>query len=171
MNARNSASMAGRVAVALAVVFSLGLSSVAMAAGATISGKVVDEQGAVVAGVRVAVMPMPNRDVQPPAPPQNAEPKAAQDSDKGRGNGPGGPGGRQRPQPVAQGETDADGKFSLAEVPAGKYMLVAGGRDAPGVARQPIEVTEGQELSIDLTLKPRPQRQPGGGGGQPPAGN
>lgn len=145
--------------LAAAVSLALGVSA-AVVGGATVSGKVVDEQGAVVANVRVAVMPMPNRDAAP-------APKAAQDQkpDKKPGKKPdapgGGPGDRPRPQPIAETETDADGKFSMTGIPAGTYMVVAGGRGV-GVGRQRVELAEGQTLEVELKLMPRPPRQPGG---------
>jgi hypothetical protein len=156
--------------LAAAVSLALGVSA-AVVGGATVSGKVVDEQGAVVANVRVAVMPMPNRDAAP-------APKAAQDQpdnkpEKKPGDKPGkgpkkdpgapgaGPGDRPRPQPIAETETDADGKFSMTGIPAGTYMVVAGGRGV-GMGRQRVELAEGQTLEVELKLMPRPPRQPGG---------
>lgn len=162
------------LAMAAAMSMAIGLSA-AVLAGASVSGKVTDEHGAVVANVRVAVMPVPNRDAPPAPAPKLAPgvaPQAAQDKKPERRPGAPGapgaaPGGRQRPQPVAETETDADGKFTMTGIAAGNYVVVAGGREV-GMARQRVELADGQTLEVELKLVPRPPRQPGG---QPAPGN
>jgi hypothetical protein len=59
-----------------------------------------------------------------------------------------------RPAPVASTTTDKDGKFELADVPAGKYVVMARVKDV-GAARQEIEVKSGEPVKVDLQLKER----------------
>jgi hypothetical protein len=63
---------------------------------------------------------------------------------------------KKRPKPVAQGKTDADGKFTIENVPVGSYMVVAGG-GGKGMARQAVEVKEGETASVELQLAPNPK--------------
>jgi hypothetical protein len=139
--------------VALAVTLALGISTAARAEDAkpaatgTVSGKVVDADGKGVKGVQVmAVKPMERG---------------------GGGNAAGGGGGnrqnRQRPEPLAKGETGDDGTYKLENVPAGKVMVVARLEDQGGRSQNPVDVTAGQDTKVgDITLAKRPQ---GGGRG------
>jgi hypothetical protein len=62
--------------------------------------------------------------------------------------------GPDRPKPVAQVVTAADGTFSL-DVPPGKYVVMAGGRKI-GFAHERIEVASGQVQKVELDLILRP---------------
>jgi hypothetical protein len=71
------------------------------------------------------------------------------------GGGGGGGGGRWGNwETVAETQSDAEGKFELADVPVGNYLLFAGGRGI-GMARQEIEIKAGETLQVELTLRPR----------------
>jgi hypothetical protein len=124
----------------------------------TVAGIVKDADGAAVADARVRLFK------PPPASQPAAGASMVQDP------GQGGPGGgnwqRNRGELVAETTTDADGKFTLADVPVGTYMLRAGGREV-GMARQEVEVKAGETLTVELTLR-QWQGGGGGGGGAPP---
>lgn len=68
------------------------------------------------------------------------------------------PGGEKakpdRPEPLATKATDADGKFEMADVPAGKYVVMAAGR-GHGSARETIEVKAGESAAVTLKLQRR----------------
>jgi hypothetical protein len=65
---------------------------------------------------------------------------------------------RGRMKPVAEGTTDEQGKFSIENVPVGKFLVVAGGQ-GQGRAAQPVEVKEGETVTVALQLKPQPPKQ------------
>jgi hypothetical protein len=67
-----------------------------------------------------------------------------------------------RPKPVATATTDADGKFTMADVPAGEYMVIAGIR-GQGMARHAVTIKAGETASVELKLKPRGGAAGGGG--------
>jgi hypothetical protein len=87
--------------------------------------------------------------------------------DPGQGRGPG---QRQMPTPVAETKTNAEGKFSFDNVPAGDYMIMAGDFQTGMMGRQTAKVTEGGtvEITVELREMRRPDRggQDGGQGGQ-----
>src|SRR5204863_5590270 len=53
--------------------------------------------------------------------------------------------------PVATGTTDNDGKFSIADVPVGKYVVMAGMKGV-GTARENVEVKKGETAEVNLKL-------------------
>ncbi len=117
----------------------------------TVSGMVIDANGKAVASANVAIVDasqMPGRPKKDKKAADGAEGKPKGDKPKG-----------DRPEPVAKGKTDAEGKFSLTDVPAGEYMLVARAKEA-GNARQKITVTAGQDTHVELTLQVRGAKKP-----------
>jgi hypothetical protein len=59
----------------------------------------------------------------------------------------------KRREVIAQATTDATGRFTLSDVPAGTYRVVAGKRDE-GVGAARINVSAGQTAQVNLTVKP-----------------
>jgi hypothetical protein len=83
---------------------------------------------------------------------------------------PAAPGGRERPTPVAEGASDKDGKFSIANVPAGEYMVMAI-LQGSGMARGRVTVKDGETATVELKLAERqPGQARGGAGGRRPGG-
>jgi hypothetical protein len=60
--------------------------------------------------------------------------------------------------PVATGTTDKDGKFSIADVPVGKYTVVANSKGL-GVAHEDVEVKKGETAEVSLKLAPRVKKE------------
>jgi hypothetical protein len=58
----------------------------------------------------------------------------------------------ERQAPVAEGTTGDDGSFSIANVPAGDYVVQAGGKGV-GNAREKVSVKAGETANVTLTLK------------------
>ena len=76
-----------------------------------------------------------------------------------------------RPKAVATTSTDKDGKFTIADVPVGKYVVMTMVRGV-GAARAEVEVTAGSEAKVELKLQERPakgERKPGKKGDAPAA--
>jgi len=88
--------------------------------------------------------------------PKPAEPAPA----PGRGN-------RQRPEPIAKATTDADGKFTIKDVPVGDYAVMV--RTDKGMARERVTVKADEATTVSLKLQDRPAR--GGGGAGAAGGN
>jgi hypothetical protein len=136
----------------------------------TVSGTVVDKDGKAVANAEVGVY-------------KPRERRQGQGGGGGAGGGtdqkltqpaPGGGEGqgqqrRQRPEPIAKGTTDADGKFTISNVPVGEYQVVCMVREQNLVGRERVTVEAGKTASVSLKLQVR-ERQ-GGGGGQGQHGN
>lgn len=61
-------------------------------------------------------------------------------------------GGRKMPAAVAEATTDAEGKFTMTDVPAGDYVILAMIRGA-GRAHEKVKVEDGKTASVTLTLK------------------
>jgi protocatechuate 3,4-dioxygenase beta subunit len=57
----------------------------------------------------------------------------------------------QRPVPVASATTDDDGKFTLKDVPAGNYVVLANLRGT-GNAREKVTVKAGETAEVTLKL-------------------
>jgi uncharacterized GH25 family protein len=92
-----------------------------------VSGQVVDKDGKPVADAKVRILP------------------ASEKKHKGEAK-------TDRPAPVAEGTTDADGKFTLDNVPAGDYMVQANVK-GKGMAREKVEVKAGETADAGkLTL-------------------
>ena len=122
----------GRIVLGFAVAFALSLASHANAADTgKVTGKVLDKDGKGVAGAQVALR----------TPPEKNAPAAAQEEGKKKGQ-----------KPVAKTTTESDGTFTLADVPAGDYLLVANVK-GQGMAREKVTVKAGETVDVKLTLK------------------
>src|SRR5215207_9618815 len=121
----------------------------------TVSGTVLDKEGNPAAGVTVRLM-------HPSEPGQRrggakAEQKSAaaataapaEEGKPGKGDKGDKPAKGDRPKPVATTSTDKDGKFSMADVPVGKYVVMAMVRGAGG-ARADVEVAAGADAKVEL---------------------
>ena len=122
----------------------------------TISGTVTDKDGNPAPAVNVRVFHPFERGQRGTgggkAQQQNAAPAQDEKQDKpAKGDKP-----RKgdRPKPVATTSTDKDGHFQIADLPAGKYVVMAMVRGA-GSARQEVEVTAGGDAKVQLKLKER----------------
>jgi hypothetical protein len=132
----------------------------------SISGTVLDKDGKAVAGVQIGVMKpqqrqggnRPNRGANNGAVNQATEdPKPAPAPDAGR---------RQRPEPLFKATTDADGKFTIKDVPAGDYVVAA--RVEGKAARERVTVKADETATVSLKLQDRQPRAGGGAGGNRP---
>jgi hypothetical protein len=131
----------------------------------TISGTLVDKEGKAVAGAEIGIFKpqprqpgaggnRPNRGA--PANQANVEdPKPAEQPAPGRQN-------RQRPEALFKSTTDAEGKFTIKDVPVGDY--VAQVRTDKGMARERVTVAADSTVSVKLALADRPARGAGAGG-------
>lgn len=139
-----------------------------------VSGVVTKEDGKPAAGAMVRVMPPPPRGEGKPGGPERPDgpgPGAKPDGDrppreqaaeegkgekgpKDRPDGPGAGGPRRNIKPIAEGKTDEEGKFEL-DVPAGRFLVIAGVR-GQGIARERVEVKDGETVTVNLQLKPPP---------------
>ena len=139
----------------------------------TITGTVLDKDGKAVSGAEVGVFkPMarggaggpggggnrPNRGGGNGAANQAAEdPKPAPPADGGRGN-------RQRPEALFKATTDADGKFTIKDVPVGEYA-VRTRVEGKGIAFERVTVKPDDSVTVSLKLQDRPNRGGGAGAG------
>ena len=131
-------SSAGRLVLGLAVVMAMAFASAARAADTgTVEGKVLGKDGAGVSGAKVHLMKA--SDVQGGK--KEKAPAAAA------------PAG-EKPKPVAEAESGADGAFSMKDGPAGEYV-VATNVKGQGAARAKVEVKAGETAKVELTLKER----------------
>ena len=123
----------------IALMFVAAIATVARAeeGKCTVSGVVKDADGKPAAGVNVRIMHAMDKGERKAA-------KQAEDKTKEKGD---------KAAPVASAVTDNDGKFSLSDIPAGKYMLGAKMKKG-GMAKQEIEVKSGEETKVELTLGP-----------------
>ena len=123
----------------------------------SVSGTVLDKDGNAAPGVQVRLMHPFARGGRKADGAANAEPKNA-DPVAGEKPGKGAKGGKSdRPKPVATTSTDKDGKFTLADVPVGKYVVMAMVKGVGG-ARSEVEVTAGSEAKVELKLQDRPAK-------------
>ena len=133
----------------------------------TISGTVVDKEGKPVSGAMVGVMKpqqgRPNRGGGANGGNNGAVNQATEDPKPAPAQPEPGRGNRQRPEPLFKATTDADGKFSIKDVPAGEYV-VAARVEGKGMARERVTVKGDDTASVSLKLADRPAR--GGGAGQ-----
>ena len=131
----------------------LTLAGVAMAADSPssdkgkISGTVVDHDGKPVAGAHVRLFhPMQRKHGDNANKPDNqaitGTPRPQQLAK------------HDRPQPVAQTTTDNDGKFTLDDVDAGDYVIMANLK-GQGAAHQKVTVKGGDTATVTLTLEAR----------------
>ena len=118
------------IVLGLAVALALSLASHANAAETgKVTGKVLDKDGKGVAGANVALRTPPE--------------KGAGKDEKAKG---------ERPKPVAKTKTEADGSFTLADVPVGDYVLAAQVK-GQGMAREKVSIKAGETKEVKLTLK------------------
>jgi hypothetical protein len=140
------------------------LSQKSYAAGGKVEGTLVDKDGKAVADAKVQIRKPMQRGQGGPGGAGGNRPNG-QVQDPGRGAGGGGrQGGRQQQPPVAEGTTDKDGKFAIADVPAGDYMVVVF-LQGKGFARANVTVQDGETAKVELKLQDMPQRGQGGAGG------
>ncbi|HEV8378218.1 MAG TPA: carboxypeptidase-like regulatory domain-containing protein [Tepidisphaeraceae bacterium] len=136
----------------------------------SISGTVLDKDGKAISGAMVGVIKpqgrqgggaggnRPNRGGNNGAVNQATEdPKPAPAPEPGRGN-------RQRPEPLFKATTDADGKFTIKDVPAGDYVVMAR-VEGKGMARERVTVKADEAATVSLKLQDRPARGGGAGAG------
>ncbi len=138
----------------------------------TITGTVLDKDGKAVSGAEVGVFkPMGrggagggNRPARGGngAANQAEDPKPAPPADNG------GRGNRQRPEALFKATTDADGKFTIKDVPVGEYALMVR-VEGKGMARERVTVKPDESATVSLKLADRPAR--GGGQGGAAGGN
>lgn len=136
--------------LAFAVVVSLaGVRAVAQEGSAAANGKVTgivhNEDGTPAANVMVRLVAAPSKaDKKADKQKGGAAPQAADEEKPGKKP--------ERPKAVAEGKTDAAGKFEL-DAPAGKYIVMANLRGA-GRAQKTVEVKAGETKDVGtLTLK------------------
>jgi hypothetical protein len=157
--------------VAVAMMLALGSASRADEAKketGTVSGTVLDKEGHPAAGLQVRLFHPFDRgqhrggEGAAKVEKQNADDGAATATgDKAEKPGKGEKGRKgekgDRPKPVATTSTDKDGKFTLSDVPAGKYVVMTMIKGVGG-ARQDVEVTAGSEAKVELKIQDRPAR-------------
>jgi len=132
-------SSAGRLVLGLAVVMAMAFASAARAADTGgVDGKVMGKDGAGVSGAKVRLMKA--SDV--PAHGKKKEAPAAA------------PAAGEKPKPVAEAESGSDGTFSMKDVPAGDYVVLAALK-GQGAARADVSVKAGETAKVELTLKER----------------
>jgi hypothetical protein len=130
-------SSAGRLVLGLAVVLAMSLASAAKAADTgTVEGKVLGKDGAGVSGAKVRLMKASDVGGKK----EKAPPAAA-------------PAG-EKPKPVAEADSATDGAFSMKDVPAGDYVVMAMVKGQGG-AREKVTVKAGETSTVTLTLKER----------------
>jgi hypothetical protein len=88
---------------------------------------------------------------------QAEDPKPAPAPEPGRGN-------RQRPEALIKTTTDADGKFTIKDVPVGEYA-VRTRVEGKGMAFERVTVKPDESVTVSLKLADRPARGGGQGGG------
>ncbi len=88
-----------------------------------------------------------------------SESKAAGDEKPAKGD---------KPIPVANATTGDDGKFTMKDVPIGKYEIIAQVKGA-GRAHDTIEVKSGEDTSVDLKLERHEGGKSGGDKTEKPA--
>ena len=102
----------------------------------------------------------PKKEKVPQAKPE-AKNLLADDAAKAKGDKPAKE-AKAKPEPVAKVTSDAEGKFSIKDIPAGDYVLAVNLK-AIGNAKQKVSVTEGGTATVNLTLAPKKaaEKQPG----------
>lgn len=100
----------------------------------TVTGTVLDKEGKGVAGAEVTLSrPILKRQAKLPRPVDKAAPD-------------------RRAEVIAKATTDADGMFTIKDVPAGDYMIACR-VEGKGVARATVTVAADQTVTVKLQLK------------------
>ncbi len=107
----------------------------------TISGKVVNKDNSAVADATIKLFPAPAKHHKKDKAAPNANEKKA------------------RPAPVAETKSDAEGNFTLPNVPVGNYRLIAGLKGV-GAGRVEVEVKAGETANVTVTLEKHEPRKP-----------
>lgn len=139
----------------------------------TVTGTVLDSAGKAVANVNVRIMPpRPERSNRPAGGHQNGGGKPVAPGDDtpppppADGTPPPPDGDRPaRPKPLGEAKTDAEGKFTIENVPVGEHRIVCNAKGE--MANETITVKEGETVTASLSLKKaeRPARNNGGAKG------
>ena len=128
-------SSAGRLVLGLAVVMAMAFASAARAADTgTVEGKVIGMDGAGVSGAKVRLMKASDVQGKKKEAPAAAAPAG------------------EKPTPVAEQTSGADGTFTMKDVPAGDYVLQTNVK-GQGQGRAKISVKAGETAKAELTLK------------------
>jgi hypothetical protein len=114
----------------------------------TVSGKVVDKDGAAVADAKVRLMNQAAGAKK--ADKAAGETKAADASEKPKG---------EKPVPVAEATTDSEGKFTMPDVPAGSYRVMVNVK-GKGRAGDKVEVKAGETATVELKLEDAKPKAP-----------
>lgn len=118
----------------------------AMANTGTVSGTVDNADGKPVAHAKVRLLTKADADERREKHDKAGQTAASPLAEKDKGDR------HEKVKPVATGETDEQGKFTLANVTPGEYVVVANLK-GQGVGHQAVTVTAGQEVTVTLTLK------------------
>jgi 5-hydroxyisourate hydrolase-like protein (transthyretin family) len=121
------------VALGLLVGYSASQAVAADDAKGSVSGTVTGQDGKPAANVAVRLMAAPAKHEK------KADAGASGEKPK-------------HPAPVAEGQTDENGKFKLDGVDAGSYVVAAGSKGA-GMGREKVTVTAGSDTEVSITLK------------------
>ena len=62
-----------------------------------------------------------------------------------------------RPQPIATGRTDEDGKATLSGIADGDYVVAASSKTA-GAGREKVTVSNGADATVSITVKERKKK-------------
>src|SRR5437762_8242825 len=115
----------------------------------TVTGKVMDKDGKAVSGAKVRVTTPGTRRRDSGATTQPASASDAGNSTASKAT--------TRPA-IAEGTTDADGKFTLENVPPGDYSVQATLR-GQGSGREKVTVKAGESASVEIHLQPTKPRK------------
>lgn len=123
-----------------------------VAAGGSISGKVVDADGNAVADAMVRVMPAKEKPAAKGPKKENLVEDGAKADKPEKADKP------KRPQAVAEGKTDANGAFKLEGIPAGNYVVMAGVKEKGLMGHAAVTVAEGQDATVEIKVAPKPEK-------------
>jgi hypothetical protein len=129
------------VIVTIASLLIAGRASAAGDRAGSISGVVLDPSGKFVSGLALRIEKPSRISIKPPG--GNLKKKAAELLQSTKPVTP----------PIATATTDADGRFSMPNVPAGSYRIV-GGNNSLGWVLQNISVEPGKDAKLELKLVP-----------------
>jgi hypothetical protein len=132
-------------ALAIALAFGALARAADEEAGGTISGSVVDKDGKAVVGAKIRVVAAGKK----------------KDASGGTTSTPASPGDtsggsattKPKSEAIAEGKTDADGKFSLKDIPAGEYTVHANAK-GQGTGKEKVSVKAGETADVKITIEP-----------------